>query len=383
MKITGRLYSAHCMLSIAAVTLFLGPLCCSRQSKASHPITKTSTQSGKPAVAAASVNPAAVAQAIRATLAKNALAKTADAEPWIMGDNDRFIPVVGNLEQHLLRAQEAQNSHNNKLVAIELRAAAGALQPERKNLVEPVRPDLVAATNSLNQLATQAESGKTNAQMLRAASISAYDADLHNGLPAMQTDQWLKTYNRPIVRITAARAALSKDAKAAAIELRKAKAYVDIDAARASGTLRQSLDEKTTELSALSDQVAGGKVKDPKEFDHVATDIARALSEFYYHNSKNAWQMHDAVASARWLTASIYNLRQSIYVSGMKIDSSETNSLAATEAFAGNIHSNANVDAKEMDKQIEQTGTELRKFVAMVKSTSERSARLATLARPH
>ena len=60
-----------------------------------------------------------------------------------------------------------------------------------------------------------------------------------------------------------------------------------------------------------------------------------------------------------------------MYVSGMVFESSETNALAAAETFAGNIHSNNNVDAKEMDNQLAQTGTELKKLVAMAKTTSE------------
>ena len=382
MKITKHLYSAHCMLSTVAVALFLVPLSCNRQPPATHPSSKTTTQSNKPAAAAASVNPAAVAQAIRAALAKNASVKPAESEQWIVGDNERFIPVVSSLEQHLLRAQEAQDRHNNKLIAIELRAAAGSLQPQHKNLIEPVKPDLLAATKNLNQLATQAEAGKTNTQMLMKASTAAYDADMQNGLPTLQTDQWRNIYRYPMAHFTAARAALSKDVKVATTELRKAKSYLDISAARANGTSRMSLDSRSVDIGSLANQVSEGKVKDPKELDRVASDSARALSDFYYHKSRDAWQKHDAVTTAQWLTASIYNLRQSMYVSGKTFESSETNTLAAAETFAGNIHTNNNVDAKEMDKQLDQTGTELRKLVAMAKSASERSARVATLARP-
>ncbi len=380
MKITRHSYSAHLMLFTAAVALFLVPLSCNRQPQATHPLSKTTTQSNKLAAAAASVNPAAVAQAISASLAKTASVKPGESEQWIMGDNERFIPVVSSLEQHLLRAQEAQSSHNNKLIAIELRAAAAALQPVRKNFIEPVKPDLLAATKNLDQLATQAEAGKTDMQMLMKASTAAYDADMQNGLLTMRLDQWRNIYRYPMAHFTVARATLSKDVKVATTELRKAKSYLDVNAARASGTSRISLDAKSVDIGSLANQVSEGKVKDPKEIDRLATDTARALSELYYHNSKDAWQKHDAVTSAQWLTASIYNLRQSIYVSGMAIASSETNALAAAETFAGNIHSNNNVDAKEMDNQLAQTGTELKKLVAMGKTTSEKSARVATLA---
>ncbi len=369
MKSTRHLYSAHCMLSTVVVALFVGPLSCNKQPNPTHPLSKTSAQSNtnKPMVAPPSVNSAA---------------KTAESEKWILGNNERFIPVVSNLEQHLFRAQTAQNSHNNQLVAIELRAAADSLQPQHKNLIEPIKPDLVAATKNLNQLAIQAESGKTNTQMLMKASVAAYDADLQNGLPTMQTEQWLKTYDQPIARITAARAMLPKDVKGAATELRKAKAYLDIDMARASGTFRQSLNAKNRELGALSDQVAMSKVKDPKELDRTATDVTRTLSELYYHNSKDAWQKHDAVTTAKWLTAAIYNLQQSIHVSGMTIDSSAANALAAAETFARSINSSNNVDAKEMDRQLDETGAELRKLVARVQSASDKSARVANMTRP-
>jgi hypothetical protein len=340
---------------------------------------KTAAQSNTPA--AASVFPAAVAQAIGATLAKNAPTKPAETEQWIMGDNERFIPVVSSLEQHLLRAQEAQASHDNKQIAVELRAAADSLQPERKNLIEPVKPDLLAATKNLNQLATQAEVGKTNMQMLTKASTAAYDADLQSGLPTMQPIQWRNIYRYPMAHFMAAHAELSKDSKVATAELRKARSYLDINAARASGTTRISLDARSVDIGSLANQVSAGKVKDPKELDRVASDSARALSEFYYHKSKEAWQRHDAIVTAQWLTASIYNLRQSMYVSGKAFESSETNILAAAEAFAGNVHSNNNVDAKEMDNQLDAAGIELRKLAAMAKSDSDKSSRVANLSR--
>ncbi len=381
MKITPYLYSAHYMLSTAAAALLLGPLSCNRQPQATHALSKTAIQSNKPAAAAAGASPATVTHAIKETLTKNASVNPAEPEQWIIGDNERIIPVVSSLEQHLLGAQEAQNSHNDKLIALELRAAAGSLQPERKNLIAPAKPDLLAATKNLNQLASQAEAGKTSMQILMKASIAAYDADMQNGFFTMQPDQWRKIYRYPMAHFTAARAALSKDMKVATTELRKVKSYLDVNAARANGTTRMSLDSRSVDIGNLANQVSEGKVKDPKELDRVATDAARALSELYYHNSQDAWQKHDAVTSAQWLTASIYNLRQSIDVSGMTIASSETNVLAATEAFAGSIHSNSNVDAKEMDNQLAQTGMELKKLVAMAKTTSQKSARVATLAR--
>jgi hypothetical protein len=95
----------------------------------------------------------------------------------------------GNLEQHLDCAEEAQKSRNNLLVASERRAAARLLQPKHTNTIDSVRPDVLAAAKNLNQLATQAEAGKTNMQMLMKAFITAYDADLQHGLLTMRTDQ--------------------------------------------------------------------------------------------------------------------------------------------------------------------------------------------------
>lgn len=81
MNITRHLYTAHCLLTTATVALFFGTLSCNRQPKTTHPLTKISTKLNTPSVTAPSANPAAVAQAIRATLAENASVKTRDTEP--------------------------------------------------------------------------------------------------------------------------------------------------------------------------------------------------------------------------------------------------------------------------------------------------------------
>jgi hypothetical protein len=382
MKIAQHLYSVRCMLSTAAVALFLGPLCCNRQNQATHPLSKSAAQLNKPAVASGNVKSASAAAAISSALAKIVPKSHPEPEQWLFGSDDRPIPVVGNLEQHLVRAEEAQKSRNNILVASELRAAARLLQPERTNTIEPVKADVLAAAKNLNQLANQAETGKTSMQMLTKASIAAYDADLQHGLLTMQTDQWLKTYRQPMTHFVAARTALPRDSKLAIAELRKAKAYVDIDAVRANGIFHMPLNAKSLEIGTLGDRVAAGKVKESKDIDHVAAETAQALTDLFYHNAKDAWQKHDAVTSAQWLTATIYNLQQAMSEAGTTIDSNGANILASAENFADGIRSNNNVDAKEMDEQIDQTGLEMRKLVAMVKLPNDKSARVVTLSHP-
>lgn len=379
MTIAKNSYSARCTLSTAVVALFLGPLCCDRQHQATHPLSKSATQLSKTTPAPAGIKSAA-AQAISSTVAKLASNKQDTTEQWLIASDERPIPVAGSLEQYLVRAEDAQKSRNNVLVASELRAAARLLQPEHTSTIEPVRPDVLAAAKNLNQLATQAETGKTTTQMLTKAATAAYDADLQHGLFTMQNDQWLKTYRQPITHFVAARAALPRDPKLAAAELRKAKAYVDIDAARANGTFHMPLSAKSTEIGTLVSQVAAGKVKESKDIDHVAAETAQALTDLFYHNAKEAWQKHDAVTSAQWLTATIYNLQQAMSEAGTNIDSNGANILTSVENFADGIHSNKNVDAKEMDRQIDQTGAEMRKLIAMVHATTDKSAKVATLA---
>jgi 6,7-dimethyl-8-ribityllumazine synthase len=381
MVIAQHMNSARCTFSTAVVALFLGPLCCNRQDQATHPLSKSATQLSKITPAPAGIKSAAT-EAISSSVAKIASNKQDTTEQWLIGSDERPIPVVGNLEQHLIRAEEAQKSRNNLLVASELRAAARVLQPERSTTIEPVKADVLAAAKNLNQLATQAEAGKTNVQILTKASITAYDADLQHGVFTMQNDQWLKTYRQPITHFVAARAALPRDPKLAIAELRKAKAYVDIDAARTSGTFHMPLSAKSLEIGSLVSQVAAGKVKESKDIDHVAAETAQALTDVFYHNAKDAWQKHDAVTSAQWLTATIYNLQQAMSEAGTNIDSNGANILTAAENFAEGIRNNKNVDAREMDKQLDQTGAEMRKLIAIVHATTDKSAKVATLTHP-
>jgi len=383
--------SARLLLPLAAITLWLASIGCERISHATRLLGKTTAQPTVATKASGSASPAALNNPGTSPWAKNvhdraasaiqtALAEPRGSEEWLALGKNRLIPVVSDLERHLTRAQNAFDAHDNRLLASELRAAARIVQPANGiPLNEAPRPDLVSAAKNLNQLATQAESAVPSAELLAMNVAGAYDASMQAGLPSMRADQWRAIDHYPLIHLAAARSALPKDAKLAALELRKAESYMNIDAARANGAARKSLRAEIDELSTLADKIGAGKAKEPSEIDRANLHASQALAELYYQNAKDAWQKHDAVGSAQWLTESVCDLREALKSAGVTMDSNATRILAAAEKFAASIQNNAQVDANQMDRQIDQTGVELRRLVALAKITPEKSARMATL----
>ncbi|MDE2394515.1 MAG: hypothetical protein KGM91_03670 [Burkholderiales bacterium] len=227
------------------------------------------------AESAAAASPSAASAAAAAASA----APTAPRQPegWIVYDDMTYSPVVDDVSRQLAAARAALASKNNAAAAQALDHVATLLQAQGDKLAKIDRDravvDLEAARDARVRMAAARKQIERAASLVKAGKIAstaaldktfgaAYRSDLDRRWIVSEVTTRIPLYEAPQRHFEAAMADYARhDYHAAATEVRKASAYVRLEAARASGDVRGGLDASDKELDALANSLDKGSVE--------------------------------------------------------------------------------------------------------------------------
>ena len=310
----------------------------------------SAAQAPKPAAAASSPVPAP------ASTPKASVAAKSPTE-WIQYDDTTFTPVLDDVSSHLAAARAALVKKDFPAASKAMQEAASALkvQGDHAGKVDSqlAAADMKLARDSHARMAALARKLDAAAQQIKAGKVTttaaldktidkASRADLERRWLVSDVTTWYPVIEEPQRHFTAAAEAFAKkDYKAAAIEVRKAEAYLRLESARATGDARKSLDTATAGLEKAAQALDKGAVKTEKNLDKsfASADHALALA-------------HRAKAAESWARKAYDNAGYELKASAQSLESAATWAGAESKAEA----SMATADARAVGDKLASGG---------------------------
>jgi hypothetical protein len=207
--------------------------------------------------------------------------QTKAPEDWIVFDETTYTPVLDSVSRHLDAARKAFDAKDNKKAAAEMRAVGIELKQQAfrahkedkaqlesdkallaadKAFAQDTTKHMNASAAKVSAAADAIESGKINSKAdLDKAIGKAARADIDRRWLVSDVTTWYPVSEEHQHHFTDAVAAYAKkDYKAASVDIRKATGYMRLEAARASGEVKQELDNSVAELDTLAASVEKG-----------------------------------------------------------------------------------------------------------------------------
>ncbi len=297
------------------------------------------------------------------------MAQTTPSDGWVVAEGDFFIPVVNEVGQHLKAARESFLAKDNNAAALEIRAAAQVLQgeeakPEAKSAVEAQ----AATAGELRELADQVEQGQVKeARQLDTAFAKAYEADVEQRVVHLSAAEMNAFGDKLGEHFDAAITALQdQDNVRAAAEIRKASAFLNLDAARASGPAKDALQEAMANLAALSIQLDNNQPLKMTDLEAAFAQVHHALSDYHQARALEAQTNNDPVEMGHELKASASHLEQALTRAGHQAERDSIQLIADLNTLADDLIAGKEPQTDQVShifetlgKQLEQLGQEL------------------------
>lgn len=232
---------------------------------------------------------------------------------WIQYEDATLTPVLDDVSGHLAAARRALGEHDRKTAAEAVLAAAQALQTQSDRAVQLDRQRAAADMSSaaathakmmtvvqkLNAVAAEIQSGKvpTTAALDRTFDAAAR-ADLERRWLVTDVTTWYPVVEEPQRHFSAAMQDYAKkDYRAAAIEVRKAEAYVRLEAARATRATKARLDSVSAELEHTAQSLDKGVSRTTQDLDQTFARASHALAVAQRAQAAESWA-HKAYSEA-------------------------------------------------------------------------------------
>lgn len=307
-----------------------------------------------PSISAAQAPKAATAVSSPAPKASVAVKSPTE---WIQYDDTNFTPVLDDVSSHLAAARAALAKKDLPTASEAMQAAARALQAQGDRaakvdsqlaaadmkLARDTHARMAALARKLDATALQIKAGKvTTTAALDKTIDKASRADLERRWLVSDVTTWYPVIEEPQRHFTAAAEAFAKkDYKAAAIEVRKAEAYLRLESARATGDAKKSLDTANAGLEKTAQALDKGAVKTEKNLDKsfASADHALALA-------------HRAKAAESWARKAYDNAGYELKASAQSLESAATWAGAESKAAA----STATADARAVGDKLASGG---------------------------
>ena len=277
---------------------------------------------------------------------------------WISVEDTTFTPVADDVSRHLLAAGQAFDAKDNAKAAAELKAVSADLQGQIKQLTRkgeaqgPGSARLRTAVAAVDKAATDVGAGRlhTRAEFDRAFD-KAFMADLDSRWIETDTTTWYPIVEEPQQHFSAAIAALAKkDDAAAAREIRKANAFIRLEAARATAGARTRLDQTVLDLDTLADSVAKGGVKDAGQVNQAFARAETALALSHRAKATESWTARQYHKAGYELKAAAHGLETAAGWAGDTVAAGARHTVTDTRALGDRLASGASWSKDEINK---------------------------------
>jgi hypothetical protein len=280
-------------------------------------------------------------------------------EGWIVIQDKDYIPVIDGVSRELESARKAFMMKDPAAAATDVRATAELLSKQTSGTSRGLKENIDVAMKQLNALATDLDSKKTvGVKRFDAVIATAHRADLATDWLVVDESSWYPYIEEPNRHFRNARAAfLAKDYPKAAEEIRKGEAFVQLEASRASGDVKQSLDSSAQELEKLSlDMAPNWRVKSIVEMDQSWGRADRALAQSHQVQAKEDWQKKETAKAGYEMKAAALNLEESADWAGSEAKTGVSAVVRDTRLMAGKLTAGGEYAAGEVDKGIDDLG---------------------------
>ena len=276
---------------------------------------------------------------------------------WYYIEETTWIPAVDTLGRSLQKARRDIAENHLDAAAANVRRGTSFLMDEMGKVAGASQKRLEDTIARLNRIALALEAGRLDKAGIDKAFAAAHRADVQDRWVSATTEEWVPLLDQPDVHLNRARDLfLSKALDDAALELRKAVAYMEIENSRVPGEAKGGLDKPIEALKALAEEVEKGAVDDVAELDDVFTRIDYALAKHHYLSSVSHWERLDQAATGYSMKAAAQYLEHA--VERTKTNAAETTDAVVqkTMAIAEGLIEDTGAASKDTGKQLAKMG---------------------------
>jgi hypothetical protein len=280
-------------------------------------------------------------------------------EGWIVVQDKDYIPVIDGVSRKLQSARKAFMMKDPAAAATDVRATAELLSKETSGASRGLKESSDMAMKQLNALASDLDSKKTvGVKRFDAVIAMAHRADLATDWLVVDESSWYPYIEEPNRHFQNAHDAfLAKDYDKAAQEIRKGEAFVQLEASRASGDVKHSLDSSAQELEKLAvDMTNNRREKSTVEMDQSWGRADRALAQSHQVRAKESWEKKETAKAGYEMKAAALNLEESAGWAGSEAKPGVSDVVRDTRMLAGKLTSGSAYSAGEVHKGIEDLG---------------------------
>jgi len=159
---------------------------------------------------------------------------------------------------------------------------------------------------------------------------------------------------------------LNRELRASATEIRKASAYLKLEAGRAADDAKKALLDSVQELDKLADAVQKGAVTDLKEMQNVFARAEHALARHHYLKAVELRAKNDAQKTGRELQAAADYVDSGQVWLTQKMHEGVADTVNEARRVAAKMVYGTGAAADEVGKAFEGLGKELDKFGSAV-----------------
>lgn len=300
-----------------------------------------------------------------APAAPSPAAGTAQPE-WIQYDDLSVSPVVDDVSRALATARRALAARDNTKAADALHDAARALQAQADRAAKQDRTVAAADTKAARDvqvrmaaLAGQIDDTAAQVRAGRLASTAALDrilgkaqrADLDRRWVLTDVETWYPLTPEPQRHFTAALSDYThKQYQAAAGEVRKASAYLRLEAARAHGDAKAALDGAEAQLGRMATALDRGGIRTERDLTAAFARADHALAVAHRARAAESWTRKAYGQAGYELKAAAQGLENAAAWSGEEARTATAAATADARAVADKLATGAHWTRAEFDK---------------------------------
>jgi hypothetical protein len=155
---------------------------------------------------------------------------------------------------------------------------------------------------------------------------------------------------------------LKKDVKATAAELRKAAAFVKLEAARAADDSKTDLVASATELDKLADDVEKGAVTSVEKLDSTFARAAHALANHHHKKAEESWAKKQVKPTGHSLRAAAEYVEHGSKWTGKEVEAGSAEVLKGVREVSSKLIAGSGWVGEEVGKAIKKCGDETEKL---------------------
>ena len=164
---------------------------------------------------------------------------------------------------------------------------------------------------------------------------------------------------------------LQKNMNSAAEQIQRGAAYIKAEAAKASAKGKEALTSSAKELEKLAVDVKKGTVTSVKRIEGPFSRAYLALAADSHTKSTESWTKKESAKTGEALDSSARYLERSFAWAGQKVETSTKETIKKSKDLSLKLKEKSSVIAKEVEKRLKETGSEIEKLGKRISSKSQ------------